>query len=59
MRIIVNVKTVYGRDLIYPVCENAKAFARISKNETLTVEVLKEIKALGFGLIFEAKKVQL
>lgn len=49
-RITVKVREVYGRRLVYPICERAKAFARISGRETLTESVIKEIKFLGFGL---------
>lgn len=49
-RIIVRVREVYGRRLVYPVCERAKLFAQIAGAATLTPDVVKLIKALGFGL---------
>jgi hypothetical protein len=50
-RITVKIKNVYGRDLVYPVCERAKLFAEISGAATLTPQVVKLIKSLGFGLV--------
>jgi len=50
-RITVKVRNVYGRRLVYPVCERAKLLAAISGRETLTAEVIRDIKALGFGLV--------
>lgn len=44
----VAVKNVYGNELIYPVCEDAKAFARIAGSTTLTRPVIEEVKKLGY-----------
>jgi hypothetical protein len=50
MQLIVEKKTVYGNQLIYPVCNKAKLFASISGNKTLLPEVIEDIKKLGYNL---------
>lgn len=54
MAIKVKIKTVYGNDLIYPVCEHAKNFARLAGTKTLAQRDIAIIKALGFGIAVEA-----
>jgi hypothetical protein len=41
MQLIVEKKSVYGNQLIYPVCNKAKLFASISGNKTLLPEVIE------------------
>ena len=48
MKIIVEVKSVYGQERIYPVCEKAKLFCSIQRTKTLGANTIKIIKALGF-----------
>jgi hypothetical protein len=50
MELIVEKKSVYGNQLIYPVCNKAKLFASISGNKTLLPEVIEDIKKLGYKL---------
>jgi hypothetical protein len=44
----VQVKTVYGVDKIYPICEDAKTFASIAGTKTLSCRDVENIKNLGF-----------
>ncbi len=48
MEIIVTVKSVYGNDLCYPVCEKAQLFARLTGQKTFSPSHLKKIQALGY-----------
>lgn len=48
--ITVEVRSVYGRDTIYPVDAAAKAFAAIAGTTTITPEVLKHIRSLGYAV---------
>ena len=48
MRIIINIREVYGVPKAYPVCEQAKLFARIAGTETLTSKTLALIAKLGY-----------
>jgi len=42
------VKNIYGVNRLYPVCEKAKIFAKISKGTTITGKTLDYIKELGY-----------
>ena len=53
LHITVEVRSVYGRDTIYPVCDAAKAFASIAGTTTLTVSVLKQIIGLGYEVRYQ------
>lgn len=44
----VEVRNVYGNELIYPVNEPAKIFASLTGNKTLNLVDLQRIQALGF-----------
>jgi hypothetical protein len=52
MKIQVMVKTVYGKDLIYPVCETARLLAELTRKKTLDEVELALIKKLGFTVEF-------
>jgi hypothetical protein len=46
----VEIKNVYGNDLIYPINEVGMKFACLLKKKTLTKDELKIIKELGFTI---------
>lgn len=48
MKITVKIKSVYGRPLIYPVCDMAKVFASFTRTKCLTKAQIEVIKALGY-----------
>jgi histone H3/H4 len=48
MQISVEIKQVYGKEVIYPICDRAKAFARLVKQKTLTREDIACIREIGF-----------
>jgi hypothetical protein len=48
MNINVQVRNVYGNDLVYPVCDDAKRFAAIAGSKTLSVHTLNLIVDLGY-----------
>lgn len=50
MKVIVQIKNVYGEEKIYPVCESAKAFAAIAGTRTLTLQTMTQIKRLGYSV---------
>lgn len=53
MTITVAIKTVYGVDKVYPICEKAQLFARIAGTRILTDETVYCIKQLGYTLEVE------
>ena len=50
MKILVQVREIYGVKKVYPLCAKAKAFAKIAGTTTLTHSVLCEIEAIGFAI---------
>jgi len=46
----VRVTDVYGKRVVYPVCERAKVFASIAGTKTLTDSTLMYVKKLGYTL---------
>lgn len=50
--ILVKVKSVYGKDLIYPICNDALTFASFKGTKTLSVNDLDYIKRLGYTVKF-------
>ena len=50
MEIIVEVRDVYGKPLVYPVCRRAEMFAKIAESKTLTPRVLLAVEMLGFEI---------
>jgi len=50
MIITVELRNVYGKPLIYPICDKAKAFAAIAGTVTLSQANLWQIKELGFSV---------
>lgn len=51
--ITIEVKNVYGNETIYPVCEQAKLFAQMVEQKTLTKRDLSFITALGYNVKVE------
>ena len=49
-RLVVSVRNVYGNDMVYPVNETAKLFAKIAGTKTLRGETLMYAEALGFDI---------
>jgi len=57
MNITVKIATNYGREYIYPVCNTAKAFARISGHKTLTRDTIDLIKKMGYTVSQEVSEL--
>ena len=55
--ITVDIKNVYGNELIYPVCFNAKKFTSLTKNKTLSKKDINIIRTLGFNIIVQEKRL--
>ena len=50
MKIKVSIKNVYGSDLIYPLSDNAKEFAKLTGTKTLSQSAIDSIKRLGYSV---------
>ena len=59
MELIVKIKTVYGVEKIYPVCEAAKTIAEIAGTTTLTKETIALAKKLGYWITVETPLITL
>lgn len=57
--LMVTVKNVYGKELIYPVNDVAQTFADISGQKTLSRETLKHAQTLGFVVEVETQVLKL
>ena len=56
--ITVRIKDVYGNQMIYPVCDAAKVFARLAGTKTLTQDTLRCIRQLGYEVEIETPNLQ-
>jgi hypothetical protein len=56
MTIIVRRKTVYGNEVIYPVCETAQCLTLLGDTKTLTPRQINIIKALGYTIVLEQQE---
>jgi hypothetical protein len=52
--ITVQVRTVYGRETIYPACTVSVLLARLAGTTTITPEAMRTIQALGYSVAVEA-----
>lgn len=48
--ITVEIYNVYYQDLVYPMCETSKLFARLAGTKTLTPRAIETIKELGYKI---------
>ena len=48
--IYVEKKNIYGNELIYPVCKQAKLFALLSGQKTLSDVTIRQVKQLGYSV---------
>ncbi len=57
--ITVEIKNVYGKQTIYPICDNALVFASIAGTKTLTIDTISKIKALGYTIDIKTPDIKL
>ena len=46
----VEVKYVYGKQMVYPICETAHLLAKLANQRSLTPSSIITIKALGYAI---------
>lgn len=49
-QILVQKKNVYGNELIYPACDDAVMFTKLTGKKTLDMRDISTIKALGYEI---------
>ena len=55
--IILQVKNVYGNDLIYPSCHIANALIKLKDKKTFNKSDLDVFKSLGMNITWKARTV--
>ena len=55
MKLIVKIKNVYGKDLIYPVCNKAQVFTNLMNKKTMDNYYIRKIKELGYTIEVETQ----
>jgi hypothetical protein len=58
MKITVSIKSVYGRETIYPACQTSAFFCRLANTKTITEEMLRLIRAQGYAIEVEAPRLR-
>jgi len=48
--IVITIKSVYGRDTIYPVNDQAKRLANLVGTKTLTQQTIRDAMGMGFQI---------
>ena len=59
MQALIEIKQVYGREMIYPANDTAKAFADLAKTKTLSRQDLNIIKSLGFAIEVKQQSINI
>jgi len=57
MNLTIKLKTVYGNDLIYPVCDKAIKLCQITNQKTFSQFAIQKLKEVGYT--FTQKEVSL
>jgi hypothetical protein len=52
--IMVKITNNFGNEAIYPICDDARLFARIAGTKTLTRDTINLIKNLGYTINVQA-----
>jgi hypothetical protein len=59
MSITVQIRTVYGNEMIYPVDNNARVFCFLTGKKTLNRRDISKIKELGYAVNVQQEVNQL
>lgn len=59
MTITVMRKNVYGKEMIYPVCEKAECLTMLADTKTFTPYQIQIIKALGYKVLIVRQEEEL
>jgi hypothetical protein len=53
MKITVEIKTLYGKQHIYPVCERGQMVAELIGQKTLTEKQVECLKKMGYEILVQ------
>jgi len=59
MQALVEIKTHYGTQYIYPLCDTAKKLAALTGKKTFSHSDIKTIKALGYSIDVQQPEITL
>jgi len=59
MEIKVKLKSVFGVQRIYPVCEKAEIFRKMTQAATLMPKILELIKELGYKIVVVQDEIEI
>lgn len=59
MNIEVEVKNIYGREVVYPLCQTGQLLAKLSGNKTFTPDTISIIKMLGYSITVKQPTISL
>ena len=57
MNLTIELKTVYGNDLIYPVCDKAKKLCQITNQKTFSQFAIQKLKEVGYTFTQKEKSL--
>jgi hypothetical protein len=55
--VTIAIKSNYGKEAIYPICETAKVFAEIAGTKTVSRGLLKQIESLGYTITIKPQSL--
>jgi len=59
MEIKVRLKSVFGVQRIYPVCEKAEIFRKMTRSATLMPDIISLIKELGYKITVVPEEIDI
>ena len=59
MNITLEVKTHYGTQYIYPICDTAEKLAALTGKKTFSINDIKKIRALNYVIDFKQPEIKL
>jgi hypothetical protein len=57
MSVILDIKNVYGNELIYPVCETSKELLKLTGKKTFNRTDINILKNLGYQITLKSKEI--
>ena len=55
--LVVDIRNVYGNELVYPINETAKSFCQLTKSKTLNSSTIDIIKSMGYSIKVQERSI--